>query len=367
MFDFLVVGCGIAGITTARLLAELDKKVLIIDKRNHVGGNIYDYYSEDGILIHKYGPHIFHTNYIEVWSFLSRFTKWREYQHRVKIYINGQLLPMPINLDTINLLYNTKYNSFELNKFFDSLAENMEINNSKDVVVSKIGEELYKLFFEEYTKKQWNLYPDELDKEVISRVPIRTNRDDRYFTDKYQGIPLYGYTSMVQNILNHKNIKLMLNTDFKEIKGELKYNKIVFTGCIDEYFDYKHGKLPYRSLEFIVETYDLEQYQPVAVVNYPNDYDYTRITEYKYLTGQILPKTTIMKEYSKSEGEPYYPIPQKSNKKLYLRYKNEADTMENIYFLGRLGTYNYMNMDKVILESIRFVDNLKCNNTLNKE
>lgn len=359
MFDFVIVGCGLSGATSARILAESNKKILIIDRRNHIAGNTYDFFNEYGILVHKYGPHIFHTNEREVWKFLSRFTKWREYQHKVQTFVNGKFVPMPINLETINAIYNTQFNSFELAKFLDSLAvKDIEINNSKDVIVNKIGEELYKLLFEGYTKKQWDLYPYELDKEVISRIPVRTNNDTRYFTDKYQGIPLNGYTNMIQNMLNHQNIKIMLNTDFKEINSEIQYNKLIFTGCIDEYFDYKYGNLPYRCLEFTTETYDCEQYQPVGVINYPNDYEYTRITEYKHFTGQISNKTTIMKEYSKSDGDPYYPIPQAKNKELYIKYKNEADKMNNIYFLGRLGTYNYMNMDKVVLESIKFSKNL---------
>ncbi|NRY60040.1 UDP-galactopyranose mutase [Clostridium beijerinckii] len=359
MFDFLVVGCGFAGITASRILAEKGHKVLIADKRNHIGGNIYDYYNEDGILIHKYGPHIFHTNKEEVWKFLSRFTIWREYQHKVLSYVNGILVPMPINLNTINMLYNTNYDSISINDFFNTVKVNVEeFNNSKDVIVSQVGEELYKLFFEGYTKKQWDMYPYELGKEVTSRVPTRHNRDPRYFTDKYQGMPKHGYTKMVENILEHKNIKVMLNTEYKEIKEEVKYSKIIFTGCIDEFFEEKYGKLPYRSLNFIEETFDKEYYQPVGVVNYPNDYDYTRITEYKYLTGQKNDKTTIMKEISSATGEPYYPIPKPENKKLYSLYKKEAEDAKDVYFLGRLGTYSYMNMDAVVLQALELCENL---------
>ncbi|MFT8352411.1 UDP-galactopyranose mutase [Clostridium saccharoperbutylacetonicum] len=359
MFDYLVIGCGLAGMTTSRVLAEKGMKVLIVDKRNHIGGNIYDYYNEAEILIHKYGPHIFHTNNKRVWEFLSEFTEWREYQHKVLSYVNGMLVPMPVNLDTINMLYSTSYNSLTINEFFNNVKENVEeINNSKDVIVSQVGEELYKLFFEGYTKKQWDLYPYELGKEVTSRVPTRSNRDPRYFTDKYQGMPKYGYTKMAENIINHENIKVMLNTTYKEIKEEVKYSKVIFTGCIDEFFEEKHGELPYRSLNFIEETHDMEYYQTVGVVNYPNDYDYTRITEYKYLTGQKNDKTTIMKEISKADGEPYYPIPKPENKKLYSIYRNEADKLENVYFLGRLGTYSYMNMDAVIYQALQFCDSI---------
>lgn len=360
MFDYLIAGCGLAGMTAARLLAEKDKKVVIVDKRNHIGGNIYDYYNDSDILIHKYGPHIFHTNDKEVYEFLSRFTEWREYQHRVLSFINGNLVPMPINLDTINMVYGTDYNSFTVKEFFESVKEkDIAINNSKDVIVSQVGEELYKLFFEGYTKKQWDMYPYELGKEVTSRIPTRTNRDNRYFTDRYQGMPKYGYTKLAENMINHENIKIMLNTSFKDIKDELKYEKIIFTGCVDEFFEEKYGKLPYRSINFVEETYDMENYQPAAVVNYPNDYDYTRITEYKYLTGQKNNKTTIMKEFSSGEGEPYYPIPKSENKELYNKYKNEADKLDNVYFLGRLGTYLYMNMDKVIRQAIDLVSSIQ--------
>lgn len=355
MFDYLVVGCGLAGMTASRVLAEKGKKILIVDKRNHIGGNIYDYYNENEILIHKYGPHIFHTNNKEVYEFLSRFTEWREYQHRVLSFINGNLVPMPINLDTINMVYGTNYDSFTVKEFFENVKQSdIEIKNSKDVIVSQVGEELYKLFFEGYTKKQWDMYPYELGKEVTSRIPTRTNRDNRYFTDRYQGMPKYGYTKMAESMINHNNIKVMLNTSFEEIKDEIKYSKVIFTGCVDEYFDKKYGKLPYRSINFVEETYDKEQYQPVGVVNYPNDYDYTRITEYKYLTGQINSKTTIMKEFSCSDGEPYYPVPKACNKELYEKYRNEAEKLENVYFLGRLGTYNYMNMDKVVEQALNF-------------
>lgn len=359
MFDYLIVGCGLSGMTASRVLAEKGHKVLIVDKRNHIGGNIYDYYNEEGILIHKYGPHIFHTNNEDVWRFLSRFTEWKEYQHKVLSYINGMLVPMPINLDTINMLYGTNYNSLTIGTFFDGIKENVEeIKNSKDVIVSQVGEELYKLFFEGYTKKQWDLYPYELGKEVTSRIPTRTNRDSRYFTDKYQAIPKHGYTQMAENILNHRNIKVMLNTCYEEINYEVNYLKVIFTGCIDEFFYEKYGKLPYRSLKFIEETYDKEFYQQVGVINYPNDYDYTRITEYKYLTGQKHDKTTIIKEVSSATGDPYYPIPKHENKELYNMYKKEAENNENVYFLGRLGTYSYMNMDAVVYQALKFCENI---------
>ncbi|OPJ63289.1 UDP-galactopyranose mutase [Clostridium oryzae] len=357
MFDYLIVGCGLSGVTAGRILAENGNKVLIIDKRNHVGGNVYDYYNEAGILIHKYGPHIFHTNSKQVFDFLSRFTKWRLYQHRVLSCVDGKLVPMPINLDTINMLYGTNYSYNNIGEFYENLKnDSMDIKNAKDMVVSKVGEELYEKFFKNYTKKQWNIDAEDLESEVTARIPIRYNRDDRYFADKYQAMPLNGYTEMVNNMLDCEGIHVMLNTSYEQIKDEVKYKKLIFTGCADEFFGYKYGRLPYRSIRFEEETLQSEQYQPVGTVNYPNDYDFTRITEYKYLTGQKCPNTTIMKEYSCGEGEPYYPIPQSANKQLYEKYAKEASKLENVYFLGRLGQYRYMNMDAVILNAINFIN-----------
>lgn len=349
-FKNVIVGAGFAGSIAARKIAEeKNEKVLIIEKRNHIGGNAYDYYNEDGILVHKYGPHIFHTNNKEVWDYLSRFTEWRLYQHKVKAYVDGRFVPMPINLDTINMLYGTDYDSNNIQAFFDKVkVVKDEIKNSEDMVVCKVGTELYEKFFKAYTKKQWGVYPDELTPEVTARIPVRTNRDDRYFTDKYQGIPKYGYTRMFENILDHPNISIMLNTNFFDIKDEIEYEKLIYTGCIDEFFNYKYGKLPYRSLKFEFETFDKPYYQEVGTVNYPNDYDFTRITEFKHLTGQDSKKTTIVKEYPTSEGEPYYPVPSESNALILDKYENEAKTMKDVLFIGRLANYKYYNMDKVV-------------------
>ncbi|URZ00930.1 UDP-galactopyranose mutase [Clostridium felsineum] len=360
MFDYLIVGCGFSGAVSARLLAEEGKKVLVVDKRNHIGGNSYDYYDKKGILVHKYGPHIFHTNSKKVWEFLSRFTKWYLYQHKVLSYVDGKLVPMPINVDTVNELYGTNYTSDTIIDFFDKVRnKNIEVNNAKDMVITKVGEELYKKFFEGYTKKQWGIMPEELEKEVTARIPIRTNRDDRYFTNVYQGLPLYGYTNMFENMLEHENIHIMLNSDYRFIKNEISYKNLIYTGCADEFFDYKFGKLPYRSINFEFETLNEECYQRVGTINYPNDYDFTRITEFKYLTGQKSLSTTIVREYSSAEGEPYYPVPRKENEKLYLKYKKESEALENVYFLGRLGQYRYMNMDVVVDEAIKLVDRIK--------
>jgi UDP-galactopyranose mutase len=354
VFDYLVVGAGFAGSVLAeRLAAGSGKKVLIVDKRPHIGGNAYDEYDDNGILIHKYGPHIFHTNSRDVFEYLSRFTEWRQYQHRVRASVDGQLVPIPINLDTINQLYGTTFNSFQLQEFFDSVAEPREsIRTSEDVIISKVGRELYEKFFRNYTRKQWGLDPSELDSTVIARIPVRTNRDDRYFTDTYQAMPLHGYTRMFQRMLSHPNIKVMLNTDYHEIEGSIPYSQVVFTGPIDEYFDFRFGKLPYRSLEFKFDTINTARHQAVAVVNYPNDYAFTRVTEIKHITGQEHPKTTLVAEYPRADGDPYYPVPRPENAALYKRYQELASETEGVYFVGRLATYKYYNMDQVVAQAL---------------
>ncbi len=311
MFDYLVVGAGFAGCVIAERLARvLGLKVLIIDKRPHIGGNAYDHYNDHGILVHKYGPHIFHTNSHQVFEYLSQFTEWRQYEHRVLASVDGQLVPMPINLDTINRLYGLNLNSQQVDDFFKSMAEPVaQVKTSEDVVVGKIGRELYEKFFRNYTRKQWGLDPSELDATVTSRVPVRTNRDDRYFSDIYQAMPLHGYTRMFENMLDHPNIKIMLNTGYQEVRDIVPYRETVYTGPIDEFFDYEFGKLPYRSLIFKHETHNRSTYQNAPVVNYPNEHPYTRITEFKYLTGQEHPRTSIVYEFPVADGDPYYPVP----------------------------------------------------------
>ena len=354
MFDYLIVGAGFAGSVLAeRLATQTNKKVLIIDKRDHIAGNAYDYYNNDGILIHKYGPHIFHTNSKEVFEYLSEFTPWRPYEHKVLASVDGQLVPIPINLNTINQLYGLNLCSSDVEEFFEKRAEKVDrIKTSEDVVVSKVGRELYEKFFRGYTRKMWDLDPSELDASVTARVPTRTNRDDRYFTDTYQAMPLHGYTHMFQNMLSHKNIKIMLNTDYKEIIDIIPYKNLIFTGPVDEYFNYCYGKLPYRSLEFKFETIDREVYQSTGTVNYPNEQLYTRITDFKYLSGQVHPKTAIVYEFPKAEGDPYYPVPRPENAELYKKYQQLASTMKNTYFVGRLATYKYYNMDQVVAQAL---------------
>ncbi|MEH2170552.1 MAG: UDP-galactopyranose mutase [Nostoc sp.] len=354
VFDYLVVGAGFSGSVIAeRLATESGKKVLVVDKRNHIGGNAYDRYDDHGVLVHKYGPHIFHTNSREVFEYLSRFTKWRSYEHRVLASVDGQLVPIPINLNTINKLYGMNLNSFEVKEFYESLAEPMEyIRTSEDVVVSKVGRELYEKFFRNYTRKQWGLDPSELDKSVIARIPTRTNRDDRYFTDTYQAMPLHGFTRMFENMLNHPNIKVMLNTDYQEIQKAIPCREMVYSGPVDEYFDYRYGKLPYRSLDFKHETHNTSVFQAAPVINYPNEQLYTRVTEFKYLTGQEHSKTSIVYEFPKAEGDPYYPVPRSENQEIYKKYKVLADETPGIYFVGRLATYKYYNMDQCVAQAL---------------
>jgi UDP-galactopyranose mutase len=354
IFDYLVVGAGFSGSVIAeRLASQSGKKVLVVDKRNHIGGNAYDHYNDHGVLVHKYGPHIFHTNSREIFEYLSQFTEWRAYEHRVLASVDGQLVPIPINLDTINKIYGMNLNSFQVEEFYKGLAEPREyIRNSEDVVVSKVGKELYEKFFRNYTRKQWGLDPSELDKSVIARIPTRTNRDDRYFTDTYQAMPLHGFTRMFEKMLAHPNIKVMLNTDYLEIEKAIPCREMVYTGPVDEFFDYRYGKLPYRSLDFKHETHNTPVFQPAPVINYPNEHLYTRVTEFKYLTGQEHHKTSIVYEFPKAEGDPYYPVPRPENQEIYKQYKALADATPGVYFVGRLATYKYYNMDQCVAQAL---------------
>ncbi len=360
MFDYLIVGAGYAGSVLAERLARgLGKRVLILDRRPHIGGNAYDCYDDSGILIHKYGPHIFHTASREIFEYLSRFTEWRDYQHRVRAHVDGQLVPIPINLDTINTLYGLNLTSLQMGDFLASRAEKVEtLKTSEDVVVSKVGRELYEKFFRGYTRKQWGLDPSELDAQVTSRVPTRTNRDDRYFTDAYQAMPRYGFTRMFANMLDHPNIKILLNTDYREVLGQISFREMVYTGPVDAFFDFRFGRLPYRCLDFRHETLDQEWLQPVAVINYPNDHLYTRVTEFKHLTGQRNSRTSIVYEYSMAEGDPYYPIPRPENAELYKKYKALADATPGVHFVGRLATYRYYNMDQIVGQALTVFSHL---------
>ena len=360
MYDTLIVGAGFAGSVLAERLAnDLGQRVLIIDKRSHIAGNAYDHYNDDGLLVHRYGPHIFHTNAKRVFDYLSRFTAWRPYEHRVLASVDGQLVPIPINLDTINTLYGLKLTSFEVETFFASVAEpRSPVRTSEDVVVNAVGEELYRKFFRNYTRKQWGLDPSELDASVTARVPTRTNRDDRYFTDTFQAMPLHGYTRMFERMLDHPNIHVMLNADFQELRDVIPYKTLVYTGPVDEYFGFRYGKLPYRSLEFKHETHSRETFQPAPVVNFPNEHAYTRCTEFKYLTGQEHPSTAVVYEYPQAEGDPYYPIPRPENAELYRQYQALAEAEPDVHFVGRLATYKYYNMDQVVAQALTLFDEI---------
>jgi UDP-galactopyranose mutase len=360
LFDYLIVGAGYAGSVLAERLARgLNKRVLIVDRRNHIAGNAYDFHNGDGLLVHKYGPHIFHTASQDVFDYLGQFTEWRNYEHRVLASVDGLLLPIPINLDTINTLYGLRLNAQQVEAFFESVAEKKSvIKTSEDVVVSKVGRELYIKFFRGYTRKQWGLDPSELDAQVTARVPTRSNRDGRYFTDAYQAMPKLGYTRMFENMLDHPNIKVLLNTDYREIRDVIPYGEMVFTGPVDEFFDYRFGKLPYRCLDFKHETHDVEFFQSAPVINYPNEHQFTRITEFKYLTGQKHSKTSIVYEFPKAEGDPYYPVPQPKNAVLYRRYQELAAATPGVYFAGRLATYRYYNMDQVVAQALTLYNHI---------
>ncbi len=354
MFDWLIVGAGFAGSVLAeRLASQRNEKVLVIDKRDHIAGNAYDYKDQAGILIHQYGPHIFHTNSSNIFEYLSQFIQWRPYEHRVLAKVDGQLLPIPINLDTINRLYGLSLDSEGLEQFFAQKAEHIaSIETSEDVVVSKVGRELYEKFFQGYTRKQWGLDPSQLDKSVTARVPTRTNRDDRYFEDKFQYMPLDGYTKMFANLLDHPNITVETSVSYQQRRSQVKFKRLIFTGPVDEYFDHRFGKLPYRSLHFKHETLNEERHQPVGTVNFPQSEDYTRVTEFKHLTGQVSDKTSIMYEYPSDIGDPFYPVPRPENQVIYKKYEALANATENVWFAGRLATYRYYNMDQVVGQAL---------------
>ena len=353
-YDWLVVGAGFAGSVLAeRLASERGDRVLVIDRRPHVAGNAFDRLDAAGLLIHQYGPHIFHTNSRAVFEHLSRFTAWRPYQHRVLGRVDGRLVPIPINLDTVNMLYGLDLTSDELDAWFAARAEPASpVRTSEDVVVSKVGRELYEKFFRGYTRKQWGLDPSELDHSVTARVPVRTDRDGRYFTDAFQFMPAEGYTRMFERMLDHPLITVRTDTDYAAAQRDAAFARLIWTGPVDEFFGCRFGRLPYRSLRFVHETLDQDWFQPVGTVNYPQTEAYTRITEYKHLTGQAHPQTSITYEYPEAEGDPYYPVPRPENQALYKRYEALADATPDTWFVGRLATYRYYNMDQVVAQAL---------------
>ena len=366
-YDYLIVGAGFAGAVMAeRIARESGKKVLIIDKRGHIGGNCYDYTDDNGILIHRYGPHAFHTNLKKVFDYLNRFTEFTPYEHRVLADIEGQKVPVPFNFKSIDLIYGKDKGAVlkdSLLKYFpmESKIPILKLREIAGDDLKELAEYIYSKIFYGYTLKQWGLKPEELDFSVSSRVPVHISNDDRYFQDRYQAIPSEGYTKLFENRLNHKNIDLELNLDFKQAKEQIKFNKLIFTGPIDSYFDYYFGDLPYRSLNFDFVSLDQKNFQATAQVNYPNEHDYTRITEFKHFLNQRSSKTTIAYEYpmayKEGENDPYYPIQEMKNDLIYQKYRNEADKLSrDVLFTGRLAEYKYYNMDQIIAVAIKLFD-----------
>lgn len=378
--DYIIAGAGISGITAARKLAENGKKILLVEKTHKISGHCFDYQNERGIYIHKYGPHIFHTENKNVWGFLSEFTNWHSYQHSVDGYIDGKLVPIPFNLNSIHSLFPEQKAKDIENKLleiyeYDSRIPILELKKSKDKDLLFLADFIYNKVFLNYTLKQWGgVSPEDLDPSVSARVPVVVSRDDRYFSDKYQGIPVNGYTTMMQNMLNHPNIHLLLNTkieDVIDIKGDkilfnstLFNGKVIYTGSIDALFDYKYGELPYRSINLELETLNVDGHiQPKAVINYPNNYNFTRITEYKHFQkSKIINSTTICKEfptaYIKGKNIPFYVIHNDESMSNYSLYKHDVDNIDNLYCLGRLAEFKYYDMDDAVESALDLVDNL---------
>jgi UDP-galactopyranose mutase len=359
-FDFLIVGAGLTGCVFAeRISSQLNKSVLLIDGRDHIGGNVYDYYNDQGLLIHKYGPHWFHTNDDAVFQYLSLFTQWRFHIHKVRSMVDGMLLPFPINRDTINLLYHKNYSSEEeVEAFFEDVRDKSigYARNAEEMIVSKIGWDLYEKFYKNYTVKQWDIDPKNLAASVTSRIPIRTNCYDGYFSDRYQGVPLEGYTKMLSRMIDNDRITVQLNTEHRKVAESIQFEKMIFTGSMDDFFDYRHGLLPYRSIRFEHDVLAQERYQPFQQVNYPNSHAFTRITEWKHATGQQHNHTAITKEFpfqATCTGERYYPIPTPENDKIYALYCKEAAKVTNCIFCGRLADYKYYNMDQVVARALK--------------
>ena len=353
--NVLVVGAGFAGAVVAERLASAGREVLVIDRRDHIAGNAYDHPDSHGILVHRYGPHLFHTNSDTVFEYISRFTDWRPYEHRVLVSLDGELYPLPINQDTINQLYGLKLDEAGVAQFLAGVREHREpVMTSEDVVLNAVGRELCDKIFRGYTRKQWNLDLAELSPSVLARIPTRTNRDDRYFTDKHQAMPAEGYTRVFERLLTHPRIRVETGVDFATFRDKVRPRLTVFTGRIDEYFGYKLGRLPYRSIRFEHEHLSgVKRFQPVATVNYPNDHDYTRITEFKHISGQQHGGTSIVKEFPTDDGEPYYPVPRPANQELYHRYQELAAKEPNVVFLGRLAQYRYYNMDQAAAAALK--------------
>jgi UDP-galactopyranose mutase len=362
-YDIVIVGAGITGCTLAERFARAaGRRVLVLEKRPHIGGNCYDYHDAAGILVPAYGPHFFHTDYEEVREYLSGFTSWHPYEHRVLSWVDSACVPVPVNIDTVNMLTGADIRDEAEMKAW--LAKNVvpidDPANSEESALARVGPLLYEKLFKNYTIKQWSLHPRELDAAVMDRIPVRTDHDDRYFSDAFQAMPECGYTAMFERMLDHENIRVLTGTDFFSARDTLvRHGLLVFTGPIDRFFDYRYGRLQYRSLYFRHRTLDMEFFQPRAQINYPNDEEYTRITEPKHATGQVSGRTTIIEEYSTWEGEPYYPVPSPANAAVYERYRRAAQDLEGVVFAGRLGEYRYLNMDQAFAGALQLFGRLR--------
>lgn len=361
--DVVIIGAGISGLTFAERFAKiLNKKVLIIEKRDHIGGDCYDYKDYNGITIHKFGPHIFHTNNEIVWNYVNKFSEFNKYEHKVLSMVDGEYYEFPINRNTINKYFNKCLaTESEVSDFLDNKRDKSIIDpkNSEESVRKKIGKELYEKFFKNYTIKQWDLSPADLDKSVMERIPIRLNTDDRYFSDRFQGIPKEGYTKLFEKMVQNKNIHIMTGTDYFDVRNKLSYGLLIYTGPVDKFFDYKFGKLKYRSLDIIFEEHQKKSFQPVADVNYPNEEKFTRITEYKKFLSEDSDKTVISKEYPKWDGEPYYPVLDNANKEINDKYQKEIMKLKNVIFAGRLANYKYFNMDQAFDNALNIFYNIR--------
>lgn len=364
--NILIIGAGISGAVLAERYANAGKKVLILEKRDHIGGNCFDYYDANGILVSKYGAHLFHTNEEEVWQYVNRFAEWYPWEHKVLARVEDKTVPIPVNITTVNTLFGENIQTEdEMKSWLEAQREDIENpSNGEEAVLNRVGPVLYEKMFKHYTKKQWDKYPSELDASVLNRIPVRCNYDDRYFSDKYQALPKGGYTKLFENILAHPNIEIRLNTDYFDIKEDFQsYEKLFYTGPVDRFFDFKHSlteKLEYRSINFVSETVDAEYFQENSVVNYPGmEVPYTRIIEYKHFGHQQSEKTTIVKEFTVDEGDPYYPVPNPRNQEIYERYKEEADKLIDVYFVGRLANYKYFNMDQAFKNALDLYNSLE--------
>lgn len=371
--DILIIGAGISGAVLAERYAAIGKKVLIVEKRNHIAGNCYDYIDENGILVSKYGAHLFHTNEESVWDYVNKFSDWYPWEHKVIARVDDKTVPIPVNITTVNELFDLRITTEdEMKSWLEEHRSHIaKPANGEEAVLSRVGPVLYEKMFKHYTKKQWDKYPAELDASVLERIPVRTNYDDRYFSDTYQALPKGGYTKLFENILNSPNIEILLETDYFDVKDQYKnYEKLFYTGPVDRFFEFKHSlteKLEYRSINFVSETVDVEFFQENSVVNYPGtEVDFTRIIEYKHFGNQKSAKTTVVKEFTVDEGEPYYPVPNPRNQEIYARYKTEAEKLIDVHFVGRLANYKYFNMDQAFKNALNLFDQLEQNKSLYK-